>query len=30
VLPFIASDIVRLSLIIAFPSLALWLVRLLD
>lgn len=30
VLPFIASDIVRLSLIVAFPSLALWLVRLLD
>jgi tripartite ATP-independent transporter DctM subunit len=30
VLPFIASDLVRLSLIIAFPSLALWLVRLLD
>ena len=30
VLPFIAADIVRLSLIIAFPSLALYLVRLLD
>jgi len=30
VLPFIAADIVRLSLVIAFPALALWLVRLLD
>jgi tripartite ATP-independent transporter DctM subunit len=30
VLPFIAADIARLSLIIAFPALALWLVRLLD
>ncbi len=30
VLPFIAADIVRLSLVIAFPALALWLVRILD
>jgi C4-dicarboxylate transporter, DctM subunit len=30
VLPFIATDIVRLGLVIAFPGLALWLVRLLD
>ena len=30
VLPFIATDIVRLGLVIAFPGLALWLVRLLN
>jgi C4-dicarboxylate transporter, DctM subunit len=30
VLPFIATDVVRLGLVIAFPGLALWLVRLLD
>ena len=30
VLPFIATDIVRLGLLIAFPGLALWLVRLLN
>jgi tripartite ATP-independent transporter DctM subunit len=30
VLPFIVMDIVRLALVVAFPSLALWLVRLLD
>lgn len=30
VLPFIAADIVRLTLVAAFPMLALWLVRLLD
>jgi len=30
VLPFIAADIVRLTLVAAFPVLALWLVRLLD
>jgi tripartite ATP-independent transporter DctM subunit len=30
VLPFIAADIVRLTLVAAFPALALWLVRLLD
>jgi C4-dicarboxylate transporter, DctM subunit len=30
VLPFIAADIVRLGLVIAFPGLALWLVRLLS
>jgi tripartite ATP-independent transporter DctM subunit len=30
VLPFIAADIVRLTLVASFPMLALWLVRLLD
>jgi C4-dicarboxylate transporter, DctM subunit len=30
VLPFIATDIVRLGLVVAFPGLALWLVRLLN
>jgi C4-dicarboxylate transporter, DctM subunit len=30
VLPFIAADIVRLGLVVAFPGLALWLVRLLS
>lgn len=30
VLPFIAADIVRLTLVASFPILALWLVRLLD
>jgi tripartite ATP-independent transporter DctM subunit len=30
VLPFIAADIVRLTLVAAFPILALWLVRILD
>jgi TRAP-type C4-dicarboxylate transport system permease large subunit len=30
VLPFIAADIVRIGLLIAFPGLALWLVRLLS
>jgi tripartite ATP-independent transporter DctM subunit len=30
VLPFIAADIVRLALVVAFPGLALWLVRLLS
>ncbi len=30
VLPFIVTDIVRLGLVIAFPGLALWLVRLLN
>jgi C4-dicarboxylate transporter, DctM subunit len=30
VLPFIFTDLVRLGLVIAFPGLALWLVRLLD
>jgi TRAP-type C4-dicarboxylate transport system permease large subunit len=30
VLPFIAVDIVRLGLVVAFPGLALWLVRLLN
>ena len=30
VLPFIATDVVRLGLVIAFPGLALWLVRLLN
>jgi tripartite ATP-independent transporter DctM subunit len=30
VLPFIAADIVRIGLLIAFPGLALWLVRLLN
>jgi C4-dicarboxylate transporter, DctM subunit len=30
VLPFIVADIIRLSLILAFPSLTLWLVRLLS
>jgi C4-dicarboxylate transporter DctM subunit len=30
VLPFIATDVVRLGLVIAFPALALWLVRLLS
>ncbi|HVY42008.1 MAG TPA: TRAP transporter large permease [Hyphomicrobiaceae bacterium] len=30
VLPFIAADIVRLGLVVAFPALALWLVRLLS
>jgi C4-dicarboxylate transporter DctM subunit len=30
VLPFIAADVVRLSLVAAFPILALWLVRILD
>jgi tripartite ATP-independent transporter DctM subunit len=30
VLPFICADIVRLSLVVAFPGLALWLVRLLN
>ncbi len=30
VLPFIATDIVRLGLVVAFPGLALWLVRLLS
>jgi TRAP-type C4-dicarboxylate transport system permease large subunit len=30
VLPFIFTDIVRLGLVVAFPGLALWLVRLLN
>ena len=30
VLPFIVTDIVRLGLVVAFPGLALWLVRLLS
>ena len=30
VLPFICTDIIRLGLVIAFPGLALWLVRLLN
>ena len=30
VLPFIAADIMRLGLVVAFPGLALWLVRLLS
>jgi C4-dicarboxylate transporter, DctM subunit len=30
VLPFIGMDIIRLGLVVAFPGLALWLVRLLD
>jgi tripartite ATP-independent transporter DctM subunit len=30
VLPFIAADIVRLSLVVTFPALALWLVRVLE
>jgi len=30
VLPFIAADIVRIGLLISFPGLALWLVRLLN
>jgi TRAP-type C4-dicarboxylate transport system permease large subunit len=30
VLPFIVADIVRLCLVLAFPGLALWLVRLLQ
>ena len=30
VLPFIVADIVRIGLLIAFPGLALWLVRLLS
>lgn len=30
VLPFICADIVRLALVVAFPGLALWLVRLLN
>jgi C4-dicarboxylate transporter, DctM subunit len=30
VLPFILADIVRLALVVAFPALALWLVRLLN
>lgn len=30
VLPFIAADVVRLALVVAFPSLALWLVRALN
>ena len=30
VLPFICADIVRLGLVVAFPALALWLVRLLN
>jgi TRAP-type C4-dicarboxylate transport system permease large subunit len=29
-LPFIVMDIVRLGLVVAFPGLALWLVRLLN
>jgi TRAP-type C4-dicarboxylate transport system permease large subunit len=29
VLPFIAADVLRLTLLVAFPGLALWLVRLL-
>lgn len=30
VLPFLAADIVRIALVVAFPGLALWLVRLLN
>jgi len=30
VLPFIGMDIIRLALVVAFPSLALWLVRVLS
>jgi C4-dicarboxylate transporter, DctM subunit len=30
VLPFIATDIIRLGLVLMFPGLALWLVRLLN
>jgi C4-dicarboxylate transporter, DctM subunit len=30
VLPFVVADIIRLGLVIAFPSLALWLVRFID
>jgi TRAP-type C4-dicarboxylate transport system permease large subunit len=30
VLPFIAADIIRLALVVAFPGLALWLVRILG
>ena len=30
VLPFIGMDIIRLALVVAFPGLALWLVRLLN
>jgi TRAP-type C4-dicarboxylate transport system permease large subunit len=30
VLPFIFTDIIRLGLVLAFPGLALWLVRLLN
>ena len=30
VLPFIAADVVRLGLVVAFPALALWMVRLLN
>jgi tripartite ATP-independent transporter DctM subunit len=30
VLPFIAADVIRLGLVVAFPGLALWLVRLLS
>jgi TRAP-type C4-dicarboxylate transport system permease large subunit len=30
VLPFLASDVVRITLLIAFPSLSLWLVRLIS
>jgi TRAP-type C4-dicarboxylate transport system permease large subunit len=30
VLPFLAADVVRVSLLIAFPALSLWLVRILT
>jgi C4-dicarboxylate transporter DctM subunit len=30
VIPFVAADILRLALVVAFPALALWLVRLLS
>jgi TRAP-type C4-dicarboxylate transport system permease large subunit len=30
VLPFLAADILRLGLVLAFPALALWLVRILS
>lgn len=30
VLPFLAADVVRVALLIAFPALSLWLVRILT
>jgi C4-dicarboxylate transporter, DctM subunit len=30
VLPFLATDVVRLGLLVAFPALSLWLVRVLS
>jgi C4-dicarboxylate transporter, DctM subunit len=30
VLPFLATDLVRLALLVAFPALSLWLVRVLS